>query len=262
MVKKEILFVYDGSFEGLLCCIFQSYLSKCIPDKIQRENAVKKSLFPPTVIEVKSDEATAKRVFQKLNSTFGKEEINTIRKAFASEDEGRELLILIYVRGLLKYGKSYTQNFQNDTVLKINQILKSVHREIHRMHAFVRFKESSDGLYISTIEPDFDVIPFIGSHFKDRYADQPWLIFDLCRAYGIHYDLHKLHFVSLVKTEDENAPGVPLSFSQKEDAFSELWKAYFKATNIKERRNDKLHIKHVPKRYWKHLNEIDHLGRY
>jgi hypothetical protein len=26
-------------------------------------------------------------------------------------------------------------------------------------------------------------------------------------------------------------------------------------TNIKERKNDKLHVQHVPKRYWKYLTE-------
>ena len=34
-----------------------------------------------------------------------------------------------------------------------------------------------------------------------------------------------------------------------------MWKDYFDSTNIKERKNMKLHIRHVPKRYWKYLSE-------
>ena len=51
-------------------------------------------------------------------------------------------------------------------------------REVYRMNAFFRFEQSRDDLYFSVIEPDFDVIPFIGKHFEKRFSDQRWLIFD------------------------------------------------------------------------------------
>lgn len=40
-----------------------------------------------------------------------------------------------------------------------------------------------------------------------------------------------------------------------EKDYQELWKTYFKAVDIPERRNMKLHVQHVPKRYWKYLIE-------
>ena len=40
-----------------------------------------------------------------------------------------------------------------------------------------------------------------------------------------------------------------------ETDYQELWKAYFKSVDIPERRNLKLHLQHVPKRYWKYLVE-------
>ena len=44
-------------------------------------------------------------------------------------------------------------------------------------------------------------------------------------------------------------------FTKEEAQYETLWKDYFKSTNIEERVNMALHIKHVPKRYWKYLSE-------
>jgi hypothetical protein len=38
---------------------------------------------------------------------------------------------------------------------------KQVGREKHRMEAFVRFKKAKDGLFLSLVKPDFNVLPII-----------------------------------------------------------------------------------------------------
>ena len=44
--------------------------------------------------------------------------------------------------------------------------------------------------YITAIvQPDFNVLPLIEKHFRERYADQRWLIYDVRRKYGLYYDL-------------------------------------------------------------------------
>jgi len=40
-----------------------------------------------------------------------------------------------------------------------------------------------------------------------------------------------------------------------EAAYQTMWRAYFQAVTIPERRNLKLHLRHVPKRYWPYLTE-------
>lgn len=44
-------------------------------------------------------------------------------------------------------------------------------------------------------------------------------------------------------------------FHADETLYQTLWKDYFKHVNIIERKNTKLHVQHVTKRYWKHLTE-------
>ncbi|MFN8364013.1 MAG: DUF4130 domain-containing protein [Cloacibacterium normanense] len=66
------------------------------------------------------------------------------------------------------------------------------------MLAFVRFELLQDEVYFAKIEPDFNVLPLIRKHFKERYADQKWMIFDLKRHYGIFYDLKEVQFSRLI----------------------------------------------------------------
>jgi probable DNA metabolism protein len=64
------------------------------------------------------------------------------------------------------------------------------------MTAFVRFEKMQDGVFFAKIDPDFNVLPLIRKHFKDRYQDQKWMIYDLRRNYGILYDLKPAIFLS------------------------------------------------------------------
>lgn len=135
---------------------------------------------------------------------------------------------------------------------------RSVSRERHRMKAFIRFQKTADGIYYCLIEPDYNVLPLVAKFFKDRYADQRWIIYDVKRKYGLYYDLHRVEeitydFVSNIDTSKVTLPSEMID--EKEELASMLWKDYFNSTNIPARKNMKLHIRHVPKRYWKYLNE-------
>ena len=147
------------------------------------------------------------------------------------------------------------KDFSNPYVLETSKLTKSVGREKHRMEAFIRFEELQDGIYFAKIDPDFDVLTLIIGHFKNRYQDQKWLIYDLRRKYGVFYDLSTIEIVSMdldIKTLNDKTNQV---FSDTEIDYQKLWWEYFDHTNIKERKNIKLHIQHVPKRYWKYLTE-------
>lgn len=43
---------------------------------------------------------------------------------------------------------------------------------------------------------------------------------------------------------------------EHDDEYCELWKTYFKSTTINERRNLKLQARMMPRRYWKHIFEV------
>ena len=109
-------------------------------------------------------------------------------KAFLSELPGIENTMLRFIQYVIKSANSVERNFSNKDVLMITQTAKKVDREKHRMEAFIRFQKTKDELYYAIVQPDFNVLPLIIKHFKDRYADQRWLVYDVRRKYGLYYD--------------------------------------------------------------------------
>lgn len=251
-----VFFEYDGSFEGLLTTIFEVYDRKVSSCSIRRSGARTAEMFAE-IITVETDEMRAERVWNKLFALFEKAGMQTLYKAFLSEDQEVENAILQVVRYAIDRKKNILNDFGHLYVLKIQQLVKSVNRERHRMTAFVRFQLTKDDLYYAVVEPDFNVLPLIIPHFQNRYADQKWVIFDSRRRYGIYYDLEKTEIIGFLPNENMTSDFRPNAnaIGEGEDLYQDLWSNYFKSTNIKSRKNMKLHLQHVPRRYWKYLTE-------
>lgn len=246
--------LYDGSFDGLFTAVFEVFEYRCKDVEIvSRENFHQENIFAE-IHEVITQLEKSERVLNKLEQNIGKPGIYQLLKVFLSEDPELENLILSAVKQSIKHpGQNILENFADNDVLKISKICKSVDRERHRMTAFVRFEKMQDDVYFSKIDPDFNVLPLIRKHFHNRYQNQKWMIYDLRRNYGLLYDLNDSEFFYPDEKIDLNH--YQQKFHDEEKSYQVLWQRYFTKTNIVERKNMKLHIQHVPKRYWKYLTE-------
>lgn len=272
--------LYDGSFTGCLTALFEVYEYKIADPDIQPESRSQSSLFGDVHL-VHTDEAKAARVWKGLKQKISPQSVPAFYRAFLSEEKGVENQLLAYLRHIFGSRPGAEHDYSHPAVNYLVSTAKKVYREKHRMEAFVRFQEQSDGLFIATIDPDFQVLPLIQSHFERRYADQRWLIYDTRRRQGLYYDLHQSHPVTLDAAEratagsdtatgsntagsgtagsnttanpDANAPLITLD--EKEEAYQNLWQQYFSSVNIAARKNMRLHIRHMPTRYWKYLPE-------
>lgn len=252
---QENILVYDGSFDGFLTCVFQVYDLRLTQVNIQRKSHAQESLFGSSD-EVFTDSDKADRVWKGIKKKTSSAGSSRLYYAFLSEKNQVENLLLRYIQYALKSDLPIDTDFAEKDVLEVTQVAKSVGREKHRMEAFVRFKLTKDDLYFANIEPDFDVLPLISKHFKSRYADQKWIIYDLKRGYGLYYDLEKVDIINISLPEDFDPTKTSIDFFAPEELeFQTLWQDYFQSTNIPSRKNIKLHVQHVPKRYWKYLSE-------
>ncbi len=81
-----------------------------------------------------------------------------------------------------------------------------------------------------------------------------WVIYDHKRRYGIYYNTQQTSFITFSSENPLNQ--LPKNIlEEKEVDYQQLWKDYFQSVNIPERQNMKLHLRQVPKRYWKYLTE-------
>ncbi len=249
-----MIYIFDGSLEGLLTAVFEWFERKPGAIKLVQSKNYQPDAFTPALTIVTQREK-ADRVWKGLNKKLGRKGMRPFYCAYLSELAEIYQDIFLYTVYIFTHPAGAEKNYGNAQVLSIAQTARKVEREKHRMEAFIRFQKTADGIFYCGIDPDFNVLPLIVNHFKNRYADQKWIIYDLKRQYGISYtltDIEEIYLegnVNLLKRQNEHL------LDDKEVLYADLWKNYFKSTNIVARKNTKLHTQHVPKRYWKYLTE-------
>lgn len=247
--------IYDESFEGFLTAIFDIYEYKFLNATIVRHSQMQKNIFGIEHI-VESEQMKAARVWKGLQQRLSSRALTQVYRTFLSEISQTEDILLAYIRYAFGSKTTIEYDYSNPAVLYVTQTAIKVGREKHRMEAFVRFQLTKDQLYYATIQPDYDVLPLISKHFSDRYADQQWLIYDTQRKYGIYYNLKSVETVEMTFSEEtDQGKHLTTILDAQEELYQQLWRQYFASVNIAARKNMKLHIQHMPRRYWKYLTE-------
>lgn len=250
-----LYYIYDNTFEGLLTAVFDAFERKEIPDRIAGQESVA-SLFIE-MHEVTTDNEKAQRVFAGLTKKLSQSAVTMLSTSFLSEFKDIEIRIFHYIKKSLLSPISIELNFADDDVLYLAQVYKKVHHEATHMKQFVRFQKTADGMFFAVMDPKYNVLPLCSDFFADRYADQPWVIYDTRRNYGLYYNLQTTEIVHFDKLPVSLLTGKLDSSQQdnEEKDFQELWNDYLNSINIKERKNLKLQRQHMPKRFWKYLTE-------
>lgn len=248
--------LYDGSFEGWLSAVFQLYQRKASTVRLRKEEGYVQGLFE-SVESIATVAEDAARVWAGLGQRLSGGGLRDFYCSYLAETEGEEDNMLGFVQYVFSTASNVEKDFSNAHVVRMHHIARKVMREKHHMEAFVRFKLTPDDMYFAGIEPQFNVLPLIMKHFKDRYADQRWMIYDNGRRYGMYYDGETVCPVQLDFSgrELEKASRVGV-WTPEEDLYQALWKTYYQETNIPARRNRKLQLQHMPRRYWKYMTEV------
>ena len=262
-VTSSIL-LYESSFEGWLTAVYQVYERKMQHDESLQ--LIAEDRYIPSLISnatsVTTDDEQAQRVLKKLNKLLGRSGMRQILWGFLSEKPNIGTTLFHIIKYAIDYPKrNILEDLGHLDVLELAQTVKSVHREKHRMEAFVRFEHTTDDIYFARVEPDFNVLPIIGEHFRQRYQDQHWAIYDLARGYGIYYDKSQstptrpAELQTITDLDDAVLRNPASIHSPDEQRYQRFWQGYFTNVNIKERKNTRLHKQHMPQRYWKYLSE-------
>lgn len=244
---------FDGSFAGFLCSVFEVYERRLEVVRLMRPANCESSLWES--LNITTDTQKAKRVWSGLQRKLSNKGLQNIYKTFLSEIPGCDDNLLLFIKHAFTHNHSVEDDFAFEPALYVQQTARKVHREKHRMEAFVRFERFQDDLYVALVQPDYNVLPLIAPHFTNRYTTQHWLIYDAKRRYGIHHpaDASSVDEVQVSWLTKDRPDAQYLH--EEEVHYQQLWKEYFSHVNIKSRKNLKLHIQHVPVRYWKYLTE-------
>ena len=248
-------YLYDGTFEGFLTCIYAHYYEEKASGIYRRENYQSNLLSGFRIIE--TEEAKATRVYEAIERKISREDLRRIYRVFLSSDGEKENKLLRYIRLGFKKGQDISQLHSNPVVFAVQQCESKVSIETHRIKGLARFSalkkstpagEGQEILY-SCFEPDHDILELVAAHFADRLKNDPFIIHDKTRnkavfAQGGSWYISEFH--------EEDLPKYGIGESEYQD----LWKKYFETIAIRERINPSCQKRFMPVRYWKNLTEL------
>src|ERR1700749_862163 len=178
----------------------------------------------------------------------------TVPRAFAELMDsaichrGEDRFALLYdVLWRVKHGEPGLMERATDpAVAKLGLYAKAVRRDIHKMHAFVRFhkQDTADGeLYLAWFEPEHFILKRATPFFADRFAGMRWSI---ATPIGTAvWDTQTLSF----------EPARPKPEKLEDGVLDGLWRTYYPTIFNPARLNKDAKTKEMPRRYWKNMPE-------
>ncbi|MDU2064619.1 MAG: TIGR03915 family putative DNA repair protein [Sporomusaceae bacterium] len=246
MVAEAPVYQYDGTFEGLLCCVFASYDRKEIPIDILPPDQAVTLLFP--IEAIATDEEKAQRVYRSIPQKIGKEALELIQKAFLTCLPQKELAILHFLRLGYRVGPTIMNQLTEDCVDKLVKAVRFLERESHLFKGFIRFSIFAEAL-VAEIEPKNFVLPLLVTHFRSRYPEERFFIYDRTHQMGLIYEAYRAQILPIADFTMPEADAEEVKFRQ-------LWQLFYETIEIKERHNPLCRRSQMPQRYWKYLTEF------
>lgn len=238
-----ITLLYDGSFDGLLCCLNAAI--KLNQDDIRIRPACHVQLsFGESTKAIHTSETLAAKTYSRIAERFGQESLENIYTAFLYPDS--EDLILYYLHQMIR--SSCTRVLEHPRLIPLRKRIRSVLREVHAFQGFIRFQEIETDIFYAAYEPTYDITGLLMPHFTERFPCQKMILHDIKRSYAAFYDKNHLLYLSMPQDH------IP-SFSTAENQHAALWKSYLQHLSINERTNPKLQRSLLPLKYRKYMTE-------
>jgi len=244
--RTDIAYLYDGTFDGLLCCVHESYYKRELPFAIYDYETEQETLFAPREIPTNLDMAC--KVQASIVNKISRDALQSAWLCYLSSTQDRELAVLHFLRLGFKVGKKVTDMLAHDVVHKVTKAAQNVLGEAHVYKGFVRFSEYN-GALASIIEPKNFILPVIAPHFCDRFSGEHFMIYDKTHK---HAFIHQNGEKSLIPVDNLELPEA----SEDELMFRALWKRFYDTIAIEGRVNPKLRINNLSKRFWAHMTEF------
>lgn len=242
IADADLVYLYDGTLEGMLSAVFTAYSRHESPANIVTEDDLQQSLLCSYVpIPVGIDQATRVKngVIEKLGDSFYED----VKRVFLSDDEQKGGIIYRYIKYALKAGKWSFTHLAEPVVADFMDLRKTVDAEARYMQQFVRFAQLDNGVYYSQIKPKASVVPLITDFFAERLNVQPFIIYDSAHGLASVFDTERWW---LVGADEITVP----AHSKAEDDYQALWQCFFDTIAIEERKNPACQRNFMPKRFW------------
>ena len=244
--RSNVAYFYDGSLAGFFCCVFDSFDRKENPAAILPHSHAQELLFDTHLVETQPEKAH--RVARSIPQKIGPEADRLVQRAFLTNLEERELLMLDFLRLGFARGPRIMGALAQEP---LNTLLRGVQALEHEAHLFTGFVRFSDyqGALTAVITPKNNVLPLMAEHFCQRFSCENFMIYDRVHKRALVHEQGKGRIVPL---EAVQLPGP----SQEELRARALWRKFYETIAIEQRTNPTCRRTHMPQRYWGDMTEF------
>jgi uracil-DNA glycosylase len=171
--------------------------------------------------------------------------LDLARNAILHSDPERFALLYALLARLRNQPK-LLEDRADPLIRRLDGLAKNVRRDIHKMRAFLRFREMpEDGAtrYVAWFEPDHHIVRANAAFFVNRFASMRWSI--LTPETSLHWDGAAL----------SEGPGASKEDAPDGDPVEEVWKTYYASIFNPARVKVGAMLKEMPRKYWKNMPE-------
>lgn len=171
--------------------------------------------------------------------------IELARKAVLHSDPQR-FALLYRLLWRLQTTPGVMEDAADPEVRKLHDLARAVRRDIHKMRAFVRFREVTDEQgerFIAWFEPEHHILRANAAFFVNRFTAMRWSI--LTPEGALHWDGESL----------SEGPPANRADAPSGDDMEALWRRYYASIFNPARLKVGAMLKEMPRKYWKNLPE-------
>ena len=170
-----------------------------------------------------------------------------LAKSVVCHSDAERFALLYAMLWKLRSNRHAMEDRADPLVDRLEKLAKEVRRDMHKMHAFVRFREvdQPDGTtrFIAFFEPDHHIVRHTAGFFVRRFTNMRWSI--LTPELSIHWDGETL----------SEGPGATRSEAPGGDPLEAMWKTYYASIFNPARLKVGAMLKEMPKKYWRNMPE-------
>ena len=235
----EVCYRYDGTFEGFLTCIFESYVNKEPPAEFLFFHDPALTLWEER--PVTTHPAHAKRVYEGLGKKTSPMFRTQMERAYLTCLEDRDMILYRLIRRGFDEGNRVCKDLTDPDMAKVTLALQKMWTEWDHLKGFVRFSQL-EGVLVGEIEPKNRVLPLLAPHFAGRFNGERVVLYDRTHREAFFYE--NFRWAILPVEEFSMGPA-----GEEERQWRRLWKKFFQTVSIEGRYNPKCQDTHLPKRY-------------
>ena len=166
--EKIVVFLCNDEIEDIFTAIYKAWCEGTSHTDVRIVTSCMTYSMFEEYRHVSSDTVLADKVGRSIINKLSYDIYLHVLQVLLSDYDDKASCVYKFLQRAFKSGRYVINNLQDDNISRFNKISKNFSNEAHWYIEIVRFSENDDGLLISKIEPQNNILSFVSEHFADR----------------------------------------------------------------------------------------------